>query len=30
MIFDDMYEAAKYAEVLRKICLAEAARADMH
>jgi hypothetical protein len=29
-IFDDMHEAAAYAEVLRRICLAEALRADLH
>jgi hypothetical protein len=29
-IFDDMFEAAYYAEVLRVICFNEAARADLH
>jgi hypothetical protein len=29
-IFDDIHEAADYAEVLREICFAEAARADLH
>jgi hypothetical protein len=29
-IFDDVHAAADYADVLRGICLAEAARADLH
>ena len=29
-IFDDMFEAAYYAEVLRVMCFTEAARADLH